>query len=1036
MMPDWKEITIADCEGEVIQAVTKMMAANARYYPVEDLDYLPWFLLRRLEVQCCDRYRLAGDIRDRLGIQHGGYYDEDNHSLLLVCPPLEMIGHYVQRCIRSVKTLHIHNTAIWNLDVSQAESLRTLDLSHNDQLDEVFGLHGLPRLDTLRLSHSNLGPVLCLGRLPRLRYLNINNTEVMHLDIWEPLERLENLQAARCGLKDLEFLRFVPNLQNLAVTGCRISQLPSLEQFQKLKVLRLAENPIYSLDYVVFPPSLTSISLRRLPIRKVPDQIRELKNLDGLNLTRLDLEELPEWLPELGLDFHHSDFGSGINLQGTKIDGVDMTIFDQPRETILQWFEDRKAKDGTDLNEVKVIFLGDGESGKTHTIARLLEDGAAVDFHEDSTPGIVIKNRDYDLEDRRVQVHYWDFGGQEILHSMHRIFLTGRTLYVVLLNARDNTQNDRARYWLHNIRSFANEAPVLLVLNKMDQNSNASINENDLRAMYPALCGVVKLSALEDSREEFNKKLTENLLAQIAKMDTIRTFFPARWKKVKDELEHMDEPYIFGDRYQQLCARAQVAGDQQADLLKLFKTLGVSFYYDGDTLEDYVVLRPDWITNAIYTILFNKQADTHNGILPHHTIYRLLKPAANDGIKRVDPNVYYKSHEVKYVLDVLRNFRLSYQMKGDEEFIPMLCDSNSLPVAAEYAADPNTLEFRMEYEYLPNNVLHRLMVDLRCDLSTEQVWLTGAQFVQRSTGLSAVVKSEGNVIRIFVRSENPMHRANTYLSIIKDTLDRINEDMGLTRCKNTVIYKRGEFRDRFDYDRLLKMKNRGKIHEYSEALDEDILIEDILNQTSWGENRDQEKLLHSLARACLQLQGHRIYWDCDEDTRNTYVRDALRNMGYLVSDQTLQGQGGGRVRAGELDLEIRREANVPWTVCEALNLKDPLKKTDGGLKKGELDNWNGHLDKLLENYNTGGLPFLFLLSYVECPRDDFSQVVRRFSDHVKAYRSGSFSIQSRTESSLGFAEGEQPHHIRGIRAIYDRSGCPTVVYHIFLQLGE
>ena len=1036
MTPDWKDISVGGCESDVIQSVTKMLAAEAQFFPVEELDYLPWFLLRKLEIQCFDRHLQARDIRDRLGIRHGGYYDAQSHSLLLICPPLEMIGYYVERCIRSLKTLHIHNTAIEHLDVSQAESLRTLDLSHNPQLNEVCDLHELLWLDTLRLSHSNLGPVLCLGRLPRLRYLNINNSHVTHLDILGPMERMENLQACRCWLEEVEFIRYFPNLQNLAVTSCRISQLPSLDQHQKLKVLRIAANPIHSLDHVAFPQSLTSISLRKLPLRKIPEQIRELKHLEGLKLAGMELDELPDWLPELGLNFNHTKFGSGINLQGTKVAGVDMTIFDQPYETILQWFRDRKVRDGSDLNEVKVIFLGDGESGKTHTIARLLNDGSPVDFHEDSTPGIVITNRDYDLEDRRVQVHYWDFGGQEILHSMHRIFLTGRTLYVVLLNARDNTQNDRARYWLHNIRSFANEAPVLLVLNKMDQNSNASINENDLRAMYPALCGVVKLSTLEDPREEFNKKLTDNLLAQIAKMDTIRTFFPARWKKVKDELENMDEPYIFGDRYQQLCARAQVAGDQQADLLKLFKTLGVSFYYDGDTLEDYVVLRPDWITNAIYTILFNKQEDTHNGILPHHTIYRLLKPAANDGIKRVDPNVYYKSHEVKYVLDVLRNFRLSYQMKGEEEFIPMLCDSNSLAVAAEYANDPETLEFQMEYEYLPNNVLHRLMVDLRGDLATDQVWLTGAQFVQRSTGLSAVVKSEGNVIRIFVRSGNPMHRPNTYLSIIKDSLDRINTDMGLRPSRNQVVYKDQGIAVKFDYDELLDMLECGENSIFSRPHRGRIPIRNILNQTAWGESRDQENLLHDLAAACLQLQGHRIYWDCDEDTRNTYVRDALRNMRYLVNDQTFQGQGSGRVKAGELDLEIRREYNIPWTVCEALNLEAPLRKSDGDIKKPELDKWNNHLDKLLENYNPNGLPFLFLLSYTECSRDDFPQVFRKFSSHIQTYRSGAHAIQSQSESPLGCAEGEQPHNIRCIKATYDRSGCPTVVYHIFLQLGE
>ena len=51
---------------------------------------------------------------------------------------------------------------------------------------------------------------------------------------------------------------------------------------------------------------------------------------------------------------------------------------------------------------------------------------------------------------------------------MHRMFLTQNTLYVVVLNVREGNQEDRARYWLHNLKSFANGAPVLLVLNKAD----------------------------------------------------------------------------------------------------------------------------------------------------------------------------------------------------------------------------------------------------------------------------------------------------------------------------------------------------------------------------------------------------------------------------------------------------------------------------------------------------------------------------------------------------------------------------------------
>lgn len=180
------------------------------------------------------------------------------------------------------------------------------------------------------------------------------------------------------------------------------------------------------------------------------------------------------------------------------------------------------------------------------------------------------------------------------------------------------------------------------------------------------------------------------------------------------------------------------------------------------------------------------------------------------------------------------------------------------------------------------------------------------------------------------------------------------------------------------------------------------------------------------------LQGNRMYWDCFEDDRNTFLRDILRGK-YLVNDQSFQGRS--KDRAGELDLDIRRESDAPWTVLEALNLEYPQLKMDGDIQKKELDRWNGHLDKLLENYNPCGLRFMFLVSYTECKRDEFSKVVNKFERHIRTYHSGAYRVQGWVPSDMGFGLTEMPHYLRCIKAVYDRAGSPTTVYHIFVQLG-
>ncbi|MBQ8621536.1 MAG: hypothetical protein IJ422_04390 [Oscillospiraceae bacterium] len=737
---------------------------------------------------------------------------------------------------------------------------------------------------------------------------------------------------------------------------------------------------------------------------------------------------MPEWVEQ--------NENLEIDLNDTTVEGLDTAIFSQPWEVVRQWLIERKnTEEGKPLNELKVVFLGDGGAGKSYTIARLLADGEKpVNFDGNSTPGIVITDKQYMIGDRDVQIHFWDFGGQEILHSMHRMFLTDRTLYVVLLNVRDGTQDERARYWLHNIKSFAPKAPVLVVLNQMDENPNASINENDLRAMAPSMTETVRMSALKYSAEEFNATFTAALLRQIGQMsETLDFFFPAAWAKVKQSLRTMEDHYIHGDRYNALCQEYGVTdeGDLRKGLLKWFNDLGVSFCYGDVRLEDYVILRPDWLTNAIYILLYNKMANVHNGIILLDEIYKILRLESLNGkdVRSVLTGVTYNRDEVSYVLEVVRKFRLSFQLNDNEIFIPMLCDRNSLPIAAEYESDPNALEFRMEYDYLPNNVLHRLMVELRGHLDTSQVWLTGAQFFQESTGLSAVVKTEGNDLRIFVRSAKPLYKANTYLCFIKDALDQINRDMGLTPPVNLVVYKVNDIKEEFNYDDLINALEDGENTYRSPRLRKQIPIDDILNQTAPVADQARETLLRDIYLACASMQSQKLYWNLPdnetgskEDIRNDCIRNFLRARSYCVSDQSRSGIASGGRRAGELDMDIRLEPDAPWTIYEALNISGTTDKSK----------WNEHLHKLLINYNPNGLPFLFLVSYLECSRKDFPKIADAYDEHMRWYDPKGCE---RVNDSFAKLNEDYGQFIRMARCTY-YCGVPTTVYHICVRLGD
>jgi hypothetical protein len=611
------------------------------------------------------------------------------------------------------------------------------------------------------------------------------------------------------------------------------------------------------------------------------------------------------------------------------------------------------------------------------------------------------------------------------------MFLTTRTLYVVMLNVREGNQDDRARYWLHNLRSFANGAPVLLVLNKMDMNKNASVNESDLRALYPNLTDIVKLSTLKFGDQEFRQAFLEVLLRQIAQMDILAMPLTSAGRRVKEKVQSMQENYIHGDVFRKFCDESGVMGSDniRRDLLNMFGELGVSFCYSGSArLEDYVVLRPDWITNAIYIILFNKVEAVTNGLVTHDTIYRMLSSEDTENIQRTVASAVYTREEVDYVPNVVRKFRLSFPVEEEEtEFMPMLCDANSTSAAKEYENDPETLEFRMHYEYLPNNVIHRLMVDHRKELDRNNVWLTGARFVCGDTGRSAVVKSEGNLVRIFVRAEGEFRDPQKYLDKLKSTLERINEEMGLTVSKMEVAYKKNEKTVYFDYADLLFSQEIGETEIPCRELRKRIPLVDVLMQSDFPEDEKQRKLKGDIWQACEMLQEDSLYWKASEDQRTGLLAKLLRAKDYIAMEQHRTGISAGGIQSGELDLDIRLAPGDSWSAMEALNLT--------GSSESQIEYWNAHLKKLLDNYNHVGRSFLFHISYVGCAKTRFDQVCRDMYEHLRFHSPEDYELQRRFVNWLPSQAGAN-QFVRAAKAVYDCGGIPMTVYHYFVRIGK
>ena len=176
-------------------------------------------------------------------------------------------------------------------------------------------------------------------------------------------------------------------------------------------------------------------------------------------------------------------------------------------------------------------MVGNGEVGKTCLANRLITDK----FVEDKiTEGINISKWILPAPDSRnseIKLNIWDFGGQEIYHATHQFFLTKRSVYLLVWNARKTKDYDNIYYWLHTIEAFGEDSPIILVMSKMNE-SDDDLNLKDLRSKFPQIAGYLKI----DSKDGKGISVLKEKIRETAwNLPLMRVQWVDSWFKVRQE---------------------------------------------------------------------------------------------------------------------------------------------------------------------------------------------------------------------------------------------------------------------------------------------------------------------------------------------------------------------------------------------------------------------------------------------------------------------------------------------------------------------
>lgn len=461
------------------------------------------------------------------------------------------------------------------------------------------------------------------------------------------------------------------------------------------------------------------------------------------------------------------------------------------------------------LNEGKLILVGFGAVGKTTLVNRLVLN-RPFDQYERKTDGIQISDWSIACTDapHLIRLHVWDFGGQEIMHATHQFFLTERALYLVVLGGREGREDADAEYWLNMVSTFGKDPPVIVALNKIKQHP-FDVNRRALQKKFPNLCAFFETDCEDDTGIP---ELASALSAQIGRMPHIFDLFPAPWIEIKARIENATEDFLSYNEFRQLCGDVGEGDPDSQDRLATFlHVLGIALNYRNDArLCDLYVLKPRWITEAIYSILNDKTIARDHGEL---TLDRL--PKILDACR-------YPANRHFYLLELMRKFELCIAFPEEDRYlITELLDKQE----PEFVDQMTAADLALEYHYsplLPEGLIPRFIVRTSA-LSVDQPrWRTGV--ILTFEGNTALVKADPlrRLVQISITGAHAGRRR--LLAIIRSDLEVIHRSPPIQAYGMVPV--EGYPGLLVSYDKLLAYRKKNK-KDIEEVYGEEILSLDV-----------------------------------------------------------------------------------------------------------------------------------------------------------------------------------------------------------------
>lgn len=746
---------------------------------------------------------------------------------------------FALQSLTSLQKVSCFSTEVADLTpLAALHSLKEIDFGDTQVTDlaPLATLHNLQRVDFWDTPVTDLTP---LSNLHTLRIIHCGGTQITALT---PLLGLINLQALyfwRTRIPDLVGLDRLVNLQHIYFGNTKIFDLTPLSTLVKLQTIFCPETQITDLSPLSSLVNLQTLNFSYSPISDLTplSTLNKLKKVDCSKTKVTDLSPLLHLIKQeipVTLEVEYGPENNFIAVEGCPLICPPVEIAQDSPQAVRDYFEEL-GDDGCRLNEVKVIFLGEASAGKTSLVKRLM--GEAFDSQESQTHGIRIRKLPFSMQEGdTVTAHLWDFGGQEVMHATHQFFLSQRSVYVLLLNSRND---DQAEKWLKHAESFGGRSPVLVVLNKIDENPSFEVERKSLQEKYRQIHGFYRLSCSEEGNAGF-LQFCEALRSEIDRSDTRQTPFPHHWLAVKDRFVAMqsDYDYIESAEFQRVCREQGVTRPVSQDvLLQFLHDLGVVINFRNLQYFDTQILNPLWLTNGVYRIINSKHVADNGGLLREADFDTVINDPRYQNNDTNERQFIYPKNKLHYIVRVMQEFELCFMLNESSYVVPQLLPAN----APDFQPAGALLRFVIHFpEFMPNSIFPRLMVKLHGYIRNDERWRTG-MVLHKPNVFDALARvrwdKEDQKLLIDVCG----NERRRFLSFIRETVKEIVADFANLSFDERVPVP--DCNDYQEYDYLVEAEKAGETEVFIKQLKKRIPISSLLDGVEEPAMRDETQQL-------------------------------------------------------------------------------------------------------------------------------------------------------------------------------------------------